>query len=209
EQTPPRRPIFGYRTGLLCSTMPPPDAQITGLLIEARGGDRSAFDAAFAAIYERLEAVARRHLIGERRGQTLTTGALVHEAYEHLVDQDRVNYQDRRHFLNMAGMAMRRIIIDHARKRRALKRGGGQRPATLDDNLNVSASQAQHEDLLALDEALERLAGLNERLARVVELKYFAGFTDQEAGEALGISERTVRRDWEKARVLLYRQLKS
>ncbi|MEM6337802.1 MAG: ECF-type sigma factor, partial [Bacteroidota bacterium] len=158
---------------------------------------------------ERLEAVARRHLIGERRGQTLTTGALVHEAYEHLVDQDRVNYQDRRHFLNMAGMAMRRIIIDHARKRRALKRGGGQRPATLDDNLNVSASQAQHEDLLALDEALERLAGLNERLARVVELKYFAGFTDQEAGEALGISERTVRRDWEKARVLLYRQLKS
>jgi len=183
------------------------DAQerVTQLLLDCRGGNREAFDRLFPLVYEDLRGVAQRQLRREPDGHTLGATALVHEAYVRLVDISRVEWNDRAHFLAMAARAMRRILVDHARKHRAARRGGGATPMALEDA--VVAVEQDPDRLIDLDSALEGLAKLNERLARVVECRFFGGLTDPETAAALGITERTVQRDWLKARGWLYEAL--
>ena len=177
---------------------------ITELLGELRGGRREAFDQILPLVYHELRRVARREL-ATRPSDTLSTTALVHELYLKLSRAQSADWRDRAHFLSVAAVAMRHILVDRARRRTAEKRGGTHRHVTLDDQLARSDSQA--ESLLELHDALEKLALIDERLARVVECRFFGGMTEQETAEALGITERTVRRDWIKARGLLYQAL--
>ncbi len=179
--------------------MPVPD--VTQLLSDLRAGDADAVDAILPHVYGELQDLARRQLRGERDGHTLDTAALVHEAYLKLVRQDRVDWQSRAHFLGVASLAMRRILVNYARKRRAEKRGGGEVAATYHDG--EIGKEAKTEELLALDEALDGLAARSERQARVVEMWFFGGLTHAEIAEALGVSEPTVRRDWRVARAWL------
>jgi RNA polymerase sigma factor (TIGR02999 family) len=156
-------------------------------------------------VYEELRRIARRQLRNERTGHTLTTTALVHESYLKLADQTRAAFQDRTHFLAVASQAMRRILIDYARGHRAVRRGGDQDRVDLDDA--AVAAVEQGDLLIALHEALERLVQLDPRQCRVVECRFFGGMTEQETADALGITERTVRRDWIKAKTWLYAEL--
>lgn len=178
---------------------------VTQLLIAYRDGDRDAFDRLMPIIYDDLRRIARRQL---RRGapQTLNTTGLVHEAYLKLVDPSRVDWQDRGHFLAVSARAMRQVIIGYARKRSAVKRGGGERPVTLDEAQIAVDEQADR--LLALDRALERLGGKDPRLARVVECRFFAGLSEEETAQALGVSLRTAQRDWMRARAWLKEELR-
>jgi len=192
--------------------MPPPelpdtpDTQpLTELLLELRDGRPGAMDRLFPLVYEELRRVAHRALRGERTGHTLGTTGLVHEAYIRLADQTRLEYRDRAHFYGIAARAMRHILVDYARRHRAAKRGGAEPVIVLDDSLLGVEDRA--EALLALDEALENLAALDPRLARVVECRFFGGLTEDETGEVLEVTARTVRRDWLKAKGWLYHQL--
>lgn len=182
-------------------------ARVTQLLLACRGGGRSAFDRLLPLVYEELRRVARAQLRREADGHTLATTALVHEAYIRLVDIQRVEWRDRAHFLSTAARAMRRVLIDHARQHRAERRGGGIRPLTLDEALVAANHQA--DTLLALDEALDQLGRLNIRLVRVVECRFFGGMTEDETAAALGVTDRTVRRDWIKARGWLRQALQA
>lgn len=179
--------------------------EITQLLLDLSRGNRAAVDALMPLVYEELQALARRHLRGERSAHTLNTTALVHEAYLKLIDQQRVSWQNRAHFFAIAAQAMRRILINYAKSRSAKKRGGGQPLATFKDEFMVQEARA--EDLMALDEALSDLAKLNERQSKVVECQFFGGLTHEEIAAALGISVPTVRRDWRLARAWLSREL--
>jgi len=179
-------------------------AQITELLLEARAGDSDARERLYAAVYSQLRAIAHRQLQGEHPGHTLSTTGLVHETYLKLVDLDRTEWQDRGHFFRAAAGAMRRILVDYARKHRAARRGGGISPGFLEDTAAVAE---RSELLVALDEAMERLAALSERMSRVVECRFFGGLTEDETAEALGVTARTVQRDWAKARAWLYLEL--
>jgi RNA polymerase sigma factor (TIGR02999 family) len=181
----------------------PPD--ITGLLLDWQGGDADAVDRLLPLVYEELRRVAHRQLRGERTDHTLSTTALVHEAYVRLVDQTRVRWADRAHFFAIAARAMRRVLVDYARQHRAAKRGGERRPVTLDETAIVVEGRA--ETLLALDEALIRLAALDERLCRVVECRFFGGLTEEETAQALQVTSRTVRRDWVKAKGWLFQEM--
>ena len=179
---------------------------VTDLLVLAGGGDRDALDRALPHVYHELHRLAHAQLRREASGHTLDTGALVHEAYLRLVDQSRCEWRDRAHFLAVAATAMRRILVDHARRHRAAKRGDGARPVTLEQA--DALAPAERADLLVdLDEALERLAALDARQAQVVECRFFGGLTEEETAEALGIGLRTAKRDWAKARSWLYREL--
>jgi RNA polymerase sigma factor (TIGR02999 family) len=179
-------------------------SDMSTMLTASRRGDGEAFSLAFEAAYGELRRLARGQLRRLRPGQTLTTTALVHEAFMKLV-QSPVDTRDRAHFLSLAARAMRQILVDYARRRGALRRGGDQRPATFEaDAIPVEAIA---EEVLGIDRALTRLASLDERLARVVEGRFFGGMTEEELAEALGVTARTVRRDWEKARAFLYREL--
>jgi len=178
-----------------------PHADVTALLADLRAGDDGAVDAILPYVYDELRAVADRQLQGERSGHTLNATALAHEAYLKLVRQDRVDWQSRAHFLGVAALAMRRILIGYAKRRAAEKRGGGAPVATFDDGAVGRVARA--EDLLALDEALDQLAARAERPARVVEMWFFGGLEQREIAEALGVSEKTVRRDWTAARAWL------
>lgn len=171
---------------------------ITDYLIQLRRGDPEAMDRLFPLVYEELRGIAHRLLRDERPDHTLGTTGLVHETYLKLVDRTRVEWQDRGHFFAAAARAMRRVLVDYARRYRALRRGGGLQRVSLGDEALVAAQRS--EVLLALDEALEQLAVLNPRLSQVVECRYFAGLTEQETAEALGVTTRTVERDWAKAR---------
>lgn len=151
--------------------------------------------------YDELRRIARQYLRRERPDHTLTTTALVHEAYLRLVEQTRSSITDRAHLLSVAALAMRRVLVDHARERNAVKRGAGQHPITLDDAVPSFQDDVDH--VLSLDEALTKVESLWPRLARVVELRYFGGMSDDEVAEALGVTSRTVRRDWLKARAVL------
>lgn len=165
-------------------------------------------DAAGAMIareYAELRAIAHRRLFGQAFGGTLSTTALVHEAYLRLVDPSRVEWRDRAHFLALTALAMRNVLVDRARAQRAGKRAGAHQHVTFDDERVTLEDQA--EVLLQLDEALERLAAWEPRLAQVVECRFFGGLTETETAEALGVTPRTVQRDWVKARVLLRRAL--
>jgi RNA polymerase sigma factor (TIGR02999 family) len=180
--------------------------QITDLLLQVREGSPGAMDRLFHAVYGELRRIASRQLRGERPGHTLSTTGLVHETYLKLADQTRVQWQDRAHFYRVASCAMRRILVDYARRYRAQRRGGELQRISFDDQ--ASAGE-RSETLLALDETLERLASLNQRLSQVVECRYFGGLTEEETAEALGVTTRTVQRDWAKARGWLYLELRN
>lgn len=184
--------------------------EVTRILAAARQGDEGAMDRLMTLVYDELRAVARRQLRRWRPGQTLDTTALVHEAYLRLVDQAGASWQDRTHFLSVAGIAMRHILVDAARRRVARKRGGEGVKIPLDElrpGLSGPDASGHAVDILALDEALTSLAARNERLSRLVELRFFGGLTEEETAQALGTSERTVRRDWLKARAFLFHTL--
>ncbi len=174
---------------------------VTQILVDASQGNEEAVARIWDVVYEELRAIAHRQLLRERSDHTLSTTALVHEAYLRLIDQTRVEWQDRAHFFGVSAQAMRRILVDYARKHRAQKRGGGIKNLSL-DKVSIPVDESI-EDLLTLDAALEKLAALNERLCKVVELRYFGGLTEDETAEALGVTTRTVQRDWAKARAWL------
>ena len=161
--------------------------QVTDLLLEMRGGDPQAMDRLFPLVYEELRRLAHAQLRRERPGHTLGTTGLVHETYVRLIDQTRVEWRDRGHFLAVAAGAMRRILVDYARRNRAARRGGGSVRFTLD--ADVPAAE-RGEMLLALDEALERLDGVDRRLSQVVECRYFGGLTDADSEGATGEADR-------------------
>ena len=185
----------------------PAQAGATALLHAAHNGDQEAFDRLLPLIYDKLRAMAHRQLGAEHGPRTLQTTELVHEAYLRLIDQTQATARGRAYFFAAAAQAMRRVLIDRARRRKARKRGGGQAALGLDEvQIAVDAFVA---DLLDLDRALERLAGLDPRQAQVVECRFFGGMTIEGTAEALGVSPRTVRNDWTLARAWLYRALQS
>jgi RNA polymerase sigma factor (TIGR02999 family) len=178
---------------------------VTQLLLKWNGGDATALDALIPLVYNELRRLARYYLTQEKQGQTLSSTALVHEAYLRLVDQREVTWQNRAHFFGVASQMMRRILVDHARKRGAVKRGGDALTLALDEAMT---QPQQHElDLVALDEALAGLAKLDERQSRLVELRFFGGLSIEETSEVLGVSAPTVKRDWASARAWLFREL--
>ena len=179
----------------------------TDVLTELRVHTQHAVDQVVALTYQELRAIAHRRLAAVGRGGTLSTTALVHEAYLKLVDQSRAGWEDRAHFFALASLAMRHVLVDRARERSTLKRGGERRQVTLDEE--ALAVEDQPEVLLQLNDALDRLATLEPRLAQVVECRFFGGLTEQDTAAALGVTVRTVQRDWVKARVLLRRVLES
>jgi RNA polymerase sigma factor (TIGR02999 family) len=166
-------------------------------------------DRLFPLVYAELRRIAHHQLQGERPGHTLGTTGLVHETYLKLVDQTRIQWRDRGHFFRVASWAMRRILVDYARRFRSARRGGRLQRVPLDEKaLADEGSLAERGDtIVALDEALERLAAVNQRLSQVVECRYFGGLTEEETAEALGVNARTVQRDWAKARSWLYLEL--
>lgn len=178
---------------------------ITQLLVAHRDGDPDAFERLVPLVYDDLRRIAHSQLARLRPGKTLNTTALVHEAYLQMVDQTRVAVNDRRHFFGIAARAMRQILVDYARRRSAIKRGGGVRPVSL-TQVQVGVP-GQADLLLAINDALDKLGSLNERLTRVFECRYFAGLTAQETAEALDMSLRTVQRDWTKSKAWLRREL--
>jgi RNA polymerase sigma factor (TIGR02999 family) len=184
----------------------PTPTDVTRLLLDWSRGDRTALDRLMPLVYDQLRALADRSLCHERSGHTLQGTALVHEAYLKLVDQRQVRWQDRAHFFGVAAQLMRRILVDHARRHRAAKRGSGERRLPLDE-AEAAASQPPLVDWLALDGALDRLATLDERQARIVELRFFGGLTIEETAAVLQVSPATVKNDWSLARAWLYREL--
>ena len=190
--------------------MPPRDATV--LLTEWRDGNRAALDELLPLVYDDLRVRAHRYLCNEAEGHTLSTTALVHEAYLRLLDITRVRWQDRAHFLALAATAMRRVLVDHARQHRAAKRGGGQPALDIAPDLieNTDSTLLSHEradQMLAVDAALTRLESVNERWFRVIELRFFGGLTIDETAAALELAPSTVKLDWEKAKAWLYREL--
>jgi RNA polymerase sigma factor (TIGR02999 family) len=179
--------------------------RVTDLLIRLRAGGTNARDDLYALVYDVLRRVAHAQLRRERPDHTLGTTGLVHETYLRLVDQTRVEWRDRAHFFGAAACAMRRILVDYARHNLAARRGGGARPQVLAEDVRAGE---RGDDLLALDQALERLAAIDPRLGLVVECRYFGGFTEEETAEVLGVTKRTVQRDWAKARGWLYQELR-
>jgi RNA polymerase sigma factor (TIGR02999 family) len=177
----------------------------TEILEDLRDGGREALDRLLPVVYEELRAIAHRQLAAPGRAGTLVTTALVHEAYLKLVDQSNAQWRDRAHFLALASVAMRHVLIDRARERASLKRGGMRQRVTLDDDTIAIDDQA--DSLLAIDDALDQLAQVSPRLARVVECRFYGGLSEEEIAEALGVTVRTVERDWAKARLLLRRAL--
>lgn len=194
----------------MTSQSPPDDASspgdITQRLLALRHGGREEMDALFALVYDRLRVIARNRLRASP-GETLDATALVHEAFLRFVDATRLDFHDRQHFFAVAGRAMRQIVVDHARRRLAAKRGGGLVHGA--DVERFAAEGPRPDDVLAIDEALTRLADTSPRLVEIVELCFFSGLTTDEAGEALGVSGRTVKREWQKARMLLQAFLRS
>lgn len=182
---------------------PSPEA-ITDLLHRHRQGDAQALGELMPAVYEELRRMARRQ-VRRGAGNTLDTTALVHEAFLKLAGAKPPEWSDRCHFMAVAATAMRQIVVDYARSRQAQKRGSGQKALTLDENRIAVSDQA--ETLLAIDQALDRLSQLDSRLSRVVECRFFGGMTEKEVAASLAIDERTVRRDWVKARAWLHKEL--
>jgi RNA polymerase sigma factor (TIGR02999 family) len=180
-------------------------AEITELLNAYARGDESAFGRVVPLVYNELRRIARNHLRRAQRGATLDTTGLVHEAYLKLAGQQGAKLENRGHFLAVSACAMRQVIIDHARARAAGKRGGGIQPLPLDEALVAGKQQAEW--LLDLNRVLERLRERDERLARTVECRFFAGLSEEETAEALGVSLRTAQRNWKRARAWIHAEL--
>lgn len=181
---------------------------ITALLRQMQDGHAEALDDLLPVVYEELRAMAHHKLRFERPDHTLNTTALVHEAYLKMTDQRWARVSDRVHFFAIAAQAMRRILVSYARKHKAAKRGAGVRPVSLEQALDLdNFSGEQATELLALDQALTQLEAFNERGARVVEYRFFAGLTHQETAEVMGLSPATVRRAWDLARMWLHQAL--
>jgi RNA polymerase sigma factor (TIGR02999 family) len=178
---------------------------ITRLIEDARVGDPLALEKLVPLVYAELHRLAARYVRHERPGQSLQATALVHEAYLRLLKDEDLSFQNRAHLLGIAARSMRQILVEHARARDAAKRGGERRRITLDES--VAAGEPLDVDLLALDEALERLAARDAQQARIVDLRFFGGLTNEETAAALGISTATVKRAWAVARAWLYREL--
>lgn len=179
---------------------------VTQLLMEWRNGDRQALDALIPIVYDELRAIARRYMNRERSGHTLQTAALINEAYLRLVDKQDVAWQNRTHFFAISARIMRNLLVDHARARQMAKRGGGAVQVSLNEAIAGSEPEMTV-DMLALDEALTRLAEFDERKARIVELRFFGGLSADETAEALDLSEITIKREWLKAKAWLFREL--
>lgn len=180
---------------------------MTRLLLDWSAGNKAALNELIPLIEQELHRIAHQYMNRESPGHTLQTTALVNEAYLRLIDQKTVRWQNRAHFFAIAAQTMRRILIDHARKSARAKRGGKARQISLDEVAVISQERAG--ELIALDEALERLAALDPRRGRVVELRFYGGLNTDEVAEVLGISPNTVTRDWNMARAWLYRELQS
>lgn len=183
----------------------PPRENLTAALSAAGAGDPAAADRLLPQVYDQLRALAQKHMSGERPDHTLQATAVVHEAYVRLIDQTRVEWRDRNHFFAVAASMIRRILVDYARARCAAKRGGDRETVTLHEELDWSGGRAL--DLIDLDDALQQLAALDERQARVVELRFFGGLSISEAAEAIGVSTTTVENEWAVARAWLRRAL--
>jgi RNA polymerase sigma factor (TIGR02999 family) len=181
--------------------------QLTGLLQRLTAGDAGAAAQVVPLIYQELRQLAAHYMAQERSSHMLRPTALVHEAYLRLVDQRQTNWRNRSHFYGAAAQVMRRILVDHARARQAEKRGGDATPLCLDEA--VAFSDGQPQELIQLDEALGRLAHMNSRHSRIIELRFFAGLTVEETAEVMGISPKTVKRDWSVARAWLHREIRS
>lgn len=184
------------------------ESDVTAMLLAWSGGDGDAIEALMNAVYAELRRQASRAMNREPDHATLQTTALVHEAYLRLIDQNRVTWKNRSHFFGIAAQIMRRILVDHARSRLADKRGGDQAPVTLTDN-DAAARQGDSSpiDVMALHDALERLAQFDDLQARIVEMRYFGGLTIEETAEAIGIGPTTVKAEWAIARAWLRREL--
>ena len=180
-------------------------AEITQLLLAWGKGDQNALNELMPLVYAELRKLARNYMRGQRPGHTLQTTALVNEAYLRLIDSSRVNWQNRTHFFAISAQLMRRVLVDFARAKQSLKRGGERIQVTLDEKIEAQTENTT--DLVALDEALQKLAEMNQRQAKIVELRYFGGLSEEEIGETLKVSYRTVRRDWNIAKAWLYREL--
>jgi RNA polymerase sigma factor (TIGR02999 family) len=178
---------------------------VTRLLIDWNKGDSEALNALMPLVYDELRRIARRHLQGERFGHTLQSTALVHEAFLRLIDVERIQWQNRAHFIAMAAQMIRRILVDHARTRKAEKRGSGAMLLELDEG--IVAPGGGPVDLVDLNNALEKLAVIDDQQARIVELRFFGGLSVEETAEVLGISTPTVKRDWKMARAWLFQQM--
>ena len=187
------------------TTPSPSQQEVTQLLGDWSGGDAGALDKLIPLVQPELHRLAHHYMSRERAGHTLQTTALLDEAYLLLVDHTKRNWQNRTHFVAAAARLMRRIMVDHARERRSLKRGGGALKVTLDEAAAVTETRS--EELLALDDALERLAAQDSRKSQIVELRYFGGLTVEETAEFLKLSQRTVEREWNMAKAWLYRAL--
>jgi len=189
-----------------------PQHAITDALLALRGGEPDALERLVPLVYDHLSEMAHHHLRLEPDGHTLSTTAVVHEAYLRLVDQTRVEWADRSHFFAVAAQAMRRVLVDHARRHFAARRGGPAPRVVSLEAFEAEAANLAPDDradlLMALDEALGRLAALDRRQATVVELRFFGGMTAAETAQALGVTSRTVERDWLKARGWLYEELR-
>ena len=185
---------------------PPTDLDVSVLLRAWSDGDSKALDQLTPIVYDELHRLARRYLRGERRDHSLQTTALVNEAYLRLVDHTRMEWQDRAHFFAVSAQVMRRILVDHAR-RRNVKRGHGLRRVSLEEATMIGRERPT--DLAALDEALTLLAERDPRKAQVVEMRFFGGLSVEESAEVLGLSPVTVMRDWRTAKAWLYRELSS
>ena len=183
----------------------PEPRDVTKLLVKWSNGDSAALDALIPLVYSELRRLARHYLQREKQSHTLSSTALVHEAYLRLIKQTDVTWQNRAHFFGVASQMMRRILVDHARKQAYAKRGGGAMTLALDES--VSAPQQREIDLVALDDALDGLAKLDQRQSRLVELRFFGGLSIEETSEVLGVSTPTVKRDWASARAWLFREI--
>ncbi|HKX29958.1 MAG TPA: sigma-70 family RNA polymerase sigma factor [Blastocatellia bacterium] len=179
--------------------------EITQLLVAWGAGDQAALEKLTPLVYQELRHLAKRYLARENAGHTLQPTALVHEAYLRLIEQKQVRWQNRAHFFGISAQMMRRILVDLARAQRQTKRGGAARLVALDETLVIS--DAPGEDLVALDDALQTLAAMDERKSRVVELRFFGGLSVKETAEVLQVSPETVMRDWKLAKVWLHREL--
>ena len=180
--------------------------EVTDLLIRFREGDRQAEAQLIPLVYDELRRLASRYLNRERGDHTLQPTALVHEAFLRMVNEDQPPWQNRAHFFGVAARLMRQILVDHARRRQSLKRGGSREQTDLDEEFTVYSPEKSAE-LVALDEALDRLAHQDERQSRVVEMKYFVGLDIDDIAKVLGISPRTVKRDWTMAKAWLHQEM--